>query len=274
MKELNQVLNWVLPFAYLITVIIYTNAFFSNKQSARKLKSPFLIATLVLHLTYLVTRTIYLDHPPIISVFDMFCLLAFAIAASYRVIEMMTGLKNTGVLILTLSFIFQTISSIFIRNEFVVPAELRSYILGIHVLSALIGYSAFCIAAVYGLLYLVQYNNLKSKKVGIIFEKLPNLEHLEFLTRKSILFGFILLSIAIVIGILWLPVAIKNYSLLDPKLVGTIFVWVMYAVGIFLIRGGRGSGKQIMKFAISAFVITICSLTILNLYFNTFHKFH
>ena len=273
MKEINLVLNWVLPFAYLITVIIYTNAFFSKKQSARKLKSPFLIITLVLHLIYLVSRTIYLDHPPIITVFDMFCLLAFAIAASYRFIEMMTGIKNTGVLILTLSFVFQTISSLFITDEFIVPDQLRSYILGIHVLSALIGFSAFSIAAVYGLLYLVQYNNLKSKKVGIIFEKLPNLEHLEQLTRQSILFGFILLSIAIVIGILWLPIAIDNYSLLDPKLVGTIFVWVMYAVGIFMIRGGRGSGKQIMKFAISAFVITICSLTILNLYFNTFHKF-
>jgi ABC-type uncharacterized transport system permease subunit len=203
----------------------------------------------------------------------MFCLLAFAIAASYRFVEMMTGLKNTGVLILTLSFIFQTISSLFIKDVFLVPNQLRSYILGIHVLSALIGYSAFSIAAVYGLLYLVQYNNLKSKKVGIIFEKLPNLEHLEHLTRQSILFGFILLSIAMVIGILWLPVVIDNYSLLDPKLVGTIFVWIMYAVGIFMIRGKRSSGKQIVKFAISAFVVTIFSLTILNLYFNTFHKF-
>ena len=71
MKELNLVLNWVLPFAYLVTVIIYTNAFFSKKQAARKLKSPFLIATLVLHLIYLVSRTIFLDHPPIITVFDM-----------------------------------------------------------------------------------------------------------------------------------------------------------------------------------------------------------
>ena len=273
MKELNLVLNWVLPFAYLVTVIVYTNAFFSKKQSARKLKTPFLIITLVLHLIYLVSRTIFLDHPPIITVFDMFCLLAFAIAASYRFIEMMTGLKNTGVLILTLSFIFQTISSLFIKDVFLVPNQLRSYILGIHVLSALIGYSAFSIAAVYGLLYLVQYNNLKSKKVGIIFEKLPNLEHLEHLTRQSILFGFILLSIAMVIGILWLPVVIDNYSLFDPKLVGTIFVWIMYAVGIFMIRGKRSSGKQIVKFAISAFVVTIFSLTILNLYFNTFHKF-
>ncbi len=273
MKTLNDVLNWILPFAYLVTVIVYTMAFFSKNQSTRKLKSPLLLITLVLHLTYIISRTLFLDHPPIITVFDMFCLLAFAIAASYRVIELMTGIKNTGVLILALSFIFQTISSIFIKDVFDVPIHLRSYILGIHVLSALIGYSAFSIAAVYGLLYLVQYNNLKSKKVGIIFERLPNLEHLEQLTRLAIQFGFVLLSIAIIIGILWLPVAIKNFSIFDPKLVGTMIVWIIYAVGLYLIRGGRGTGKQIMKFAISAFVITLCSLTILNLYFKTFHRF-
>ncbi len=273
MKTLNEALNWILPFSYLVTVIVYTTAFFSKKQAARKFKTPLLLITLTIHLVYLISRTIFLDHPPIITVFDMFCLLAFAIAASYRVIEIITGLKNTGVLILTLALIFQTISSIFIEDVLEVPPQLRSYILGIHVLSALIGYSAFTIAAVYGLLYLVQYNNLKSKKMGVFFDRLPNLEHLEQLTRLSILFGFVLLSIAIVIGILWLPVVIDNYSIFDPKLVGSIIVWIIYGVGLFLIRGGRGSGMQIMRFAISAFVIILISLTLLNLYFKTFHRF-
>ena len=273
MKTINSVLNLLLPVSYLVTVVIYTLAFFSKGTFTKKIKTPFLFLTLALHLIYIISRTIYLQHPPIITVFDMFCLLAFAIAASYRVIEILTGLKNTGVLILALSLVFQTISSLFIRDVFDVPAALHSYTLGIHVLSALIGYSAFSIAAVYGLLYLLQYNNLKSKKFGVFFEMLPNLEHLEQLTRLSILFGFILLSVAIIIGIIWLPIAIENYSMLDPKLIGTIFVWIIYAAGVYLIRGGRGTGKQIMRFAIGGFVITLCSLTILNLYFKTFHRF-
>ena len=274
MKSIITGLNWVLPLSYLVTVIIYTYAFFSSKPGARKLKSPFLVVTLLLHIIYIVTRTIYFHHPPIITVFDMFCLLAFSIAASYRIVEMVTGLKNTGLLILALAFLFQLISSLFIQEISEVPPNLRSYILGLHVLSALIGYSAFSIAAVYGLLYLFQYNNLKSKKVSIFFEKLPNLEHLEQLTRYSMKLGFILLSVAIVIGMLWLPVAIDNYSFLDPKVFGTVIIWVLYAIGLFLMRGGRGSGRQVMRFAIMAYFITICSLTILNLYFNTFHRFH
>ena len=273
MKAINDVLNLFLPFSYLITVAIYSWAFLAKKPVARKLKTPFLILTLSIHVVFIVLRTIYLEHPPIITVFDMFCLLAFAIAASYRVIEVITGLKNTGILILALSLIFQTISSIFVHDVFEVAEQLRSYVLGFHVLSALIGYSAFSIAAVYGLLYLVQYNNLKSRITGIIFEKLPNLEHLEQLTRLSIVLGFILLTVAIIIGIIWLPVVIEDFSVFDPKLVGSFLVWIMYAAGVFLIRGKRWTGMQIMKFAISAFIITIGSLTVLNLYVKTFHKF-
>ena len=273
MKTINQILNLVLPFSYLLTVIVYAYAFLSKKHTVRKYKTPFLLITISLHLIYIICRTIYLKHPPIITVFDMFCLLAFSIAASYRVIEILTGLKNTGVLILFLSLIFQTISSIFIQELFEVKQVLHSNILGIHVLSALIGYSAFTIAAVYGLLYLLQYNNLKSNRFGIFFDKLPNLEHLEHLTRSSIMFGFVLLSVAMIIGIIWLPIVIEDYSIFDPKLVGTIIVWFMYAIEIFIIRRGRGTGKQITKFAISAFVIMLGSLTILNLYFKTFHRF-
>jgi HemX protein len=273
MKTINQILNLILPFSYLLTVIVYAFAFLSKKPTVRRYKTPFLLFTMFLHLVYIICRTIYLKHPPIITVFDVFCLLAFSIAASYRVIEILTGMKNTGVLILFISLIFQTISSIFIQEIFEVKQVLRSNILGLHVLSALIGYSAFTIAAVYGLLYLFQYNNLKSNRFGIFFDKLPNLEHLEHLTRSAIIFGFILLTVAIIIGIVWLPIIIDDYSLYDPKLVGTIIVWFMYAAEIYIIRKGRGTGKQITKFAISALVITLGSLTVLNLYFKTFHRF-
>ena len=273
MEQTGKILEFLLPLFYGLTVSAYAAAFFKKNQFAKNSKTILLLCTIFAHLFYLVLRTINLQHPPIISVFEIMSLLAFSVAASYRLIEMQTKIKNTGVFVLSLSLLFQVISSLFIEDIYMVDKVLRNNLLGVHVLSALLGYSAFTIAAVYGLMYLLQYRSIKSNSFGIIFENLPSLERLEYLTKNGIVIGFALLSVAIVIGYAWLPKAIDNFSYFDPKLIGTIVIWCMYAVEIYLIQSGKRRGRQVMQMAISGFLFTVFSLTIINMYLTSFHFF-
>ncbi|MCL4550393.1 MAG: cytochrome c biogenesis protein, partial [Bacteroidetes bacterium] len=86
-----------------------------------------------------------------------------------------------------------------------VPEVLRNRLLGLHVISALLGYSGIIISAVYGVLFWLLYRNLKENKFGLIFNRLPSLEILEKLSFYAAVIGFILLTLAIVIGIICLP---------------------------------------------------------------------
>jgi len=273
MELTGKILEFLLPLFYCVTVAAYAIAFFEQNQLAKKSKTKLLLITICVHLFYLVLRTINLQHPPIISVFEIMSLLAFSIAASYRLIEMRTQIKNTGLFVLSLALIFQILSSLFIEDLYEVDKVLRNNLLGIHVLSALLGYSAFTISAVYGLMYLLQYRSIKSNSFGIIFENLPSLERLEHLTKNGIIIGFVLLSIAIVIGFAWLPNAIENFSYFDPKLIATLIIWCMYAAEIYLIQTGKRRGRQVMQLAISGFLFTVFSLTIINMYLTSFHLF-
>lgn len=273
MDIIGTILEFVLPLMYGLTVAAYAKAFFQQHQHAKYWKTILLALTIVVHSIYLILRTIELQHPPIISVFEIMSLLAFSVAASYRILEVKTGIRNTGLFVLVIALIFQAISSIFIEDIYEVDAVLRSNLLGIHVLSALLGYSAFTIAAVYGVMYLLQYRAIKSQRFGIVFENLPSLERLETMTKNGIVIGFTLLSVAIIIGYAWLPSAIENYSYFDPKLIGTIVIWCMYAVEIYLIRTGKRRGRQVMHLAISGFLVTVFSLTIINMYLTSFHLF-
>ena len=170
MELTGKILEFLLPLFYCITVAAYAVAFFEQNQLAKKSKTKLLLMTICVHLFYLVLRTINLQHPPIISVFEIMSLLAFSIAASYRLIEMRTQIKNTGLFVLSLALIFQILSSLFIEDLYEVDKVLRNNLLGIHVLSALLGYSAFTISAVYGLMYLLQYRSIKSNSFGIILK--------------------------------------------------------------------------------------------------------
>lgn len=273
MIHLIHSLNSLLPFFYTITFIFYLLNFIYDKRELSLAKRLSLFFTILIHFFYLLLRTIEFNHTPITSVFEIMTLLAFAITVSYYIIELVTDVRNTGVFILFLPLIFQIVSSSHIRDLVEVKEILRSPYLGVHVFTALTGYAGITFSAIYGLLYLLLYKQIKSQKYGLIFNRMPNLELLEYLSQVSALVGFIMLTVAIIIGIIWLPQAFTEPSYFDPKLIATIIVWLFYAFGIFGRWIFRWTGRKIVYFSITGFIIALFSMSILNLLFTGFHKF-
>ncbi|MGE5314230.1 MAG: inner membrane protein YpjD [Acidobacteriota bacterium] len=274
MKTLIVVLNILLPLAYFGTVWAYAKAFFRNSPAAKKIKTPLLLVTLLGHALYLGARTALFDHPPITTIFEIMTVIAFSIGFSYAVIEYVTKTRNTGYFILILPFAFQTVSTLFIQDLTDVRAVLRSHLLGAHVISAILGYSAFAISAVYGFLYLMLYHHIKSNRFGVVYENLPDLEKLEALAITSVFSGFVLLTVAIGVGLIWLPRAFETFSYFDPKLVGTVVVWAMYGAGLVSKRAIGWQGRKMMILSIIAFGVTVFSMTVINLFFSGFHRFY
>ncbi len=274
MITLIALFNILLPAAYFGTVWAYARAFFRNSQQAKRIKTPLLTVTLLIHAFYLGLRTLAFDHPPITTIFEIMSVIAWSIGCCYRLIEYATRTKNTGYFILSLALVFQVISTLFIQDLTDVKAVLRSNLLGAHVISAVLGYSAFAISAVYGSLYLMLYHHIKSNRFGVVYENLPNLEKLERLAMWSVFCGFILLTIAIVVGVVWLPKAFESFSYYDPKLIGTVIVWVLYGGGLISKWAIGWQGRKIMILSIAAFSFSIFSLTVINIFFSGFHRFY
>jgi ABC-type uncharacterized transport system permease subunit len=264
----------VLPISYFWTIWVYAKAFFSNIKIAEKLKTPLLLTTLTLHASYIAVRTYQFGHPPITSMFEIFSLIAFTIVVVYVYIEYRTKNSSTGYFILILPFFFQLISSIFIHEKSEIPAALRSNLLGFHVSSALLGYTAITISAVYGFLYLMLYHDIKSSQFSVIYKRLPNLEMLERMSFIATVFGFFLLTIAIVIGIIWLPRVFVSISYTDPKLLGTCVIWIIYGGGLVAKKVAGWRGRRIMVLSMFGFALATFSMTIINMFFSGFHKFY
>ncbi len=269
-----EIFSALLPVLYGIGVVLYGLAFFRPSAKTGRLQSPFLITLLVLHVAYLALRVVAFDHPPITNVFEVMTLMAAAIITAYKYIEWRTATKSTGFFILLLALAFQTASSLFIRNAVQIPDYLHSLVLGFHVASALLGYTAISLSAVYGLLYLLLYHEIKSTRFGVIYNRLPNLETLEIMSHKAEVFGFVSLTVAIGIGLLWLPRVFKEFSYLDPKLVGTIGIWFLYAVGLAARRTFGLQGRKMMVLSLIAFGCVFLSMTVINLWLSGFHSFH
>ena len=267
-------INILLPFFYIATFAIYFYDFQQGGKKFENSKRVFLFLTLILHFLYLLLRTIEFDHPPITNVFEIFTVLAFAISFSYFILELLTDIRGTGPFIIIISIVFQIISTLYIEDLKEVKEVLRSNLLGIHVISALIGYAGITISAVYGVLYLILYNELKLNKFGLIFNRLPSLEILERLSFFAAIIGFVFLTITIIIGIIWLPIAFPKISFLDPKLIGTFAVWLLYSFGLVNKFIGRWRGKKLIILSIIGFSLAIFSTILTNFLAKSFHSFY
>lgn len=263
-----------LPLFYAALVAVYAVTFFRSAPSLERWKLPVLIGVLSLHLVYLGLRTVAYDHPPITSVFEILTLLAASMTGAYLYLELRTRVQNTGLFVLSLALIFQTVSSLFIKDTPAIPDYLHSLVLGFHVSTALLGYTAISLSAVYGLLYLMLYHEIKSSRFGVIYTRLPNLETLETLSHRAVAFGFVMLTVAILIGVLWLPVVFREISYLDPKLVGTIMIWILYALALMAKRKSGWQGRKTMIISLVGFAFVFLSMIVINLYLSSFHTFH
>ena len=278
MLILLQLLNVLLPLGYLLAVVVYLALYTTGAPWTARAATGVARGVVATHLGYLVLATLVFAHVPVANVWEAFSFLAFALATVYLVLEWRLQNKATGVFLLAPALFFQVVSSAFVTHTSEVEQILRSSWFGLHVTAALLGYAAFAISAVYGLLYLLLYRTLKGNRIGLIFERLPSLEILGRLNLSALIFGWGNLTLAIVIGMVWV-VGLESSGqlagnfLADPAFLSAIVVWVLYSICL----GGRYAlqwpSRYLAGISLVTFGLLLASSFVVNLFVDSFHSF-
>ncbi len=79
-----------------------------------------------------------------------------------------------------------------------------------------------------GVTYLVQERLLKAKRLNVLVRKLPSLDVLDDLNQRCIYFGFPLLTLGMITGVLLNRFIMNVYFIWDPKQTFTLVTWVFY----------------------------------------------
>ena len=268
-----NLLNTLLPMLYALAALAYLVDFFREDPLARRAARPLLGIVVGLHAIYFALRTSLYEHIPLASIFEVMTTVAFAVAVVYLYVEFHTKTHKTGMFLVSFSFLFQTVSSAFISNTGDFPAILRSPFFGVHTGSAVLGYTAFAVSAIYGILYLFLYHDLKASRFGLFYRRLPSLDILAAMSLRATVLGVVFLAVTIGFGALWAWQQHFPGFYQDPKFILTAVVWIVYVVGISLHYGLGWTGRRTVYFSLFGFVLILLSVMAARLWLPSFHGF-
>jgi HemX protein len=137
------------------------------------------------------------------------------------------------------------------------PEVLRSPALKVHVSAALGGVALFAIASGVALMYLLQLRELKGKRFGALFTRLPSLDVLDRMTVRLVALGFGVFTVALVSGSLLARSAWCAFWEWDGQQIAAIVVWSVFGAVLYLRRLGlRGRTHAWMTIVGFALVLT------------------
>ena len=172
---------------------------------------------------------------------------------------------RVGILLVPLIVVMEAVA-LFLGVE---PAmgvqDFRGAWFALHVTLAFAGYGGFFLAAAAGLLYLLQFKELKTKRLGKLFRFIPPLATLDRLVRIGLVAGFVCLSLALALGWAW-TVRFQN-SLLgdDPtKVLWAVFTWLVFVAALVVRSGGGARERQSAWVTVVGFCLIVASYVVVR----------
>ena len=150
---------------------------------------------------------------------------------------------------------------------------LRSPLFWFHVLSTLAGYAAFGYSMILGLMHLRLFRELKSKKLRLMYDKLPPLDMLEKMNGVALVGGFVFLTVGIILGVALALTAWGRLPVTDPKVLFSLLLWALYVFGLVALRVFRWGGRRMSYFSVVGFLFLIAAMLVVRLIEYTFHHF-
>ncbi len=221
---------------------------------------------LALNSAALVWDALYLHRLPLTNVEAALSFLAFCVAAAFFLIYLRYRITWLGILVLPFAFVL-TLAAAITAGPVGGPGALRGLWLTIHVLAMLLGYTGLFLTFVAAVMYLAQSGELKSKRPRALYFSLPPLEVCDRLYDQSLIFGLICLTTGILTGFLWASRDWSGFWEADPKILASVFTWIVYLIlGSTRIRGHWGGRRSayIAIFGFAAMMITFLGVSFLS----------
>ncbi len=233
----------------------------------------FLAGGLALHSLAILWRIFEAGRTPLTNLHEALSFFAWATIGIYFLLYFKYRLEMLGAFVSPVAVVLMVLASLFPKEIVPVEPVLNSFWLPVHVTLAISGNALFALAFAVGVMYLIQERQIKSKRIGAFYRRLPALKILDDLNSRCLSWGFPLLTLGIITGSIWAESAWGTYWSWDPKQTWSLITWFLYAALLHgrLTVGWRG--RKAAVFAVAGFCFLVFTFLGVNLLLSGKHGF-
>lgn len=235
MTNLEAIFMWIAVWHYGVSFLLFLFGVVFKREAVFKWGWYLAIAGFISQNISMAIRWVVVGHPPVMRTYEnsmlssWFVLLLFFVLRSWHKKVIAAGVAIMPVVLLM-------IGKGVMSRPYLEPMSppFKSNWLWLHVFFAWSAYGAFCIAAGLGVIYLLKERAEASGRILDFYMKLPDMRVLNDLILRTIIFGFISLTVEVGAGALWAYNLWGRYWGWDPIETWSLITWLVYGVVIHL----------------------------------------
>jgi ABC-type transport system involved in cytochrome c biogenesis permease subunit len=274
--------TFILLALYAGSAIAYGLHFARREASAGRTATTLLMIAVLVHTFVVAMQTMEAGQFPITNTARAVSAFVWLLALSYLYVEVTTNERAMGVFILAVVVGLQLIAAVVPAMEAADNPVLRSAWFGVHVASLLFAYASFALAGVLGLMYVLQFKEIKKKQLEYFYTRLPSLQTLDAMNSRAVAIGWTLLTVGVVVGAVWVGQARAEFvdnrnlaamSLGDPKVFVSVVTWAVYSFAMLSRRMMGWGGRRAAWLSASGFAIVLLNFIAVSYLIPNGHNF-
>lgn len=274
-------MNLLLLLLYAAAGVVYAIHFARRQPAVGRAATTVLLFAALTHTFLIGMQTMEVRHVPFANTSSAISTFVWLLTLSYLYLELSTDERAMGMFILPIVVGLQVIPTVHPGVEARSPV-LESAWFWIHIASLLFAYASFALAAMLGLIYMLQFKEIKKKHLGYLYTRLPSLQILDKMNSRAVMIGWLFLTIGVVVGVVWANQArellpddpnLRAMSLNDPKIFGAVLTWAVYSFSVFARQRLGWNGRRAAWLSAIGFAIILLNFVPVSYFVTTSHTF-
>jgi ABC-type transport system involved in cytochrome c biogenesis permease subunit len=229
---------------YIVAFLLWLRALVAGARGQAALTPGAVAAAGVLvHGLALARYTAVWGELPLVGLAPSLATLSFLIGVGLVAALWLREAARVGILLLPLMIALLLVAVVIRVEPTGADMDFQGAWLAMHVTLAFAGVGAMALAGAAGTLYLLQFREIKSKRLGRLFQFLPPLATLDRLGRIGAVVGFTSPTVGILLGWAWTLSRSQSLAMGDPETIWGIFIWAVILAVLFA-RSGGGRVEQ------------------------------
>ena len=232
-----------------------------------------LVAGFLFHTVFLGYGYYQLGTAPVLDLKSSLSFFAWCLVGVYLIVYARFKLMVLGSFVAPLTTFLMIISSALPWTAAPVKPIFKNLWLTVHVGTVFIGDALLAIAFLAAIMYLIQERQIKQKRLGSLYSRLPSLATLDNINYYAIVYGFPIFTVGMITGSVYAQYALGRYWQWDPKEVWSLISWLFYAALLHQRLAVGWQGRRAAIMSIVCFAVLIFTFVGVSLLMGGYHSF-